>query len=988
VTPFGAHWADVLTLRDEVRRTDGSVGELQMSLAKAAYQTVPVPYARCDYYTDITQPTPLLVDFLAQVGRRLSTGGSASRACFHLDQGMGGGKSHALVGLWHMITSPKMFFRSELGQAVTAEPAVGGAVLDLDMVIPVILIGDSMSPGKTDPRFGPATDLFGRLLWLMFAGHPDRMGRWRQYVELGANKATLQAAFAEVAQPVLVIIDELMDYAMQLSDETAIGGLPGEQAFLNALTDAVDDQPQVALVVVMIRSDMDEKGYRPAAADLREYLAPRLVRNGATVTVTEPADFAEIIRRRLFERAAPEPAARAVASAYLTAADEAWTSQVYEKLGAGRTLGQLSDRTVGTYPFHPDLFDLVTKEWSKVQAFQRVRSTVAIFAKTALHWATQHEAGRYAPDLIGPGDLPLHTNALGELLSSGVLAGSARAVQGFRAVASTDIIRSGGGDGTAFRLDATLAAGGVSAGQPAPAVRMATACFVYSLVPRASAERGATKAELLAALAEPGVPFTGAEEVFNALIAGPVRGGLGALERTRPVGGRGAERFYLSIKQTLNMYHANAMTMVSHDQALERVWSRAQQLAVKGDFREPLAVDQSAGGRSTVADCFADTDSQENRLVLLDPRRWTLLNGKDRATREDLDIVFGVRPGLSATYAASMVVALVNTQRRGRARDRARELLAWESVVAQLDPEADDYAEARSRRDESRARLDVDIKWAYQHYAYLLRKSDGQAVEYRTVPDGKTSLSGCHVWDDLVSAHRAVDKGTMSADYVAQLIREGGFDRDLTPRELFALPYSDPNWPLIASPADLRAALFTLATGSEWMLTDSDGNEIRPATPGQIQHGSMHQSLRPRPPAAPVPPASSAPGPAIDRPAPALYPSVGTVGTAGHPPTSSTHGHGGPGASPDIRQGSGTYEITRLRMPLSSLSDEVRRDTIWRILRELANLVDPSRAGILDVQMVSLDIQLTARAGDTAKLVALAKALPNLATTVHEEDDF
>ncbi|CAI7979124.1 DUF499 domain-containing protein [Frankia sp. Hr75.2] len=988
MTPYGAHWADVLTLRDEVRRTDGSVDELQMSLAKAAYQTVPVPYARCDYYTDITQPTPLLVDFFAQVGRRLGTGGSAARACFHLDQGMGGGKSHALVGLWHMITSPEVFLASELGQAVTAEAAAGGAALDLDTVIPAVLIGDSMSPGRTDPRFGPATDLFGRLLWLMFAGHPDRMGRWRHYVDLGANKATLQAAFAEAAQPVLIIIDELMDYAMQLSDETAIGGLPGEQAFLNALTDAVDDQPQVALVVVLIRSDMDEKGYRPAAADLREYLAPRLVRNGTTVTVTEPADFAEIIRRRLFERANPEPAARAVAGAYLAAADEAWTTQVYGRLGAGRTLGQLPERTVGTYPFHPDLFDLVTKEWSKVQAFQRVRSTVAIFAKTALHWATQHEAGRYAPDLIGPGDLPLHTNALGELLSSGVLAGSARAVQGFRAVASTDIIRSGGGDGTAFRLDVTLASDGVSAGQPTPALRMATACFIYSLVPRASAERGATKAELVAALSGPGVPFTGAEEAFNALIAGPVRGGLGALERTKPAGGRGAERFYLSIKQTLNMYHANAMTMVSHDQALERVWSRAQQLAVKGGFREPLAIDQSTDGRTAVADCFADTDSQENRLVLLDPRRWTLLNGRDRATREDLDIVFGVRQGLSSTYAASMVVALVNTQRRVRARDRARELLAWESVVTQLDPEADDYTEARSRRDESRAKLDADIRRAYQHYAYLLRKSDGQAVEYRTVPDGKTSLSGPEVWADLVSAHRAVGKGSLSADYVGQLIREGGFDRDLTPRELFALPYSDPNWPLIASTEDLRAALFTLATGPEWMLTDSDGSEIRPATPGQIQHGSMHQSLRPRPLPKPVLPVPSDPGPANVRLTHALFPPAGADGVDGDPSVGSTDARGGSGAAPGTGSGSTTYEITKLRMPLSSLSDESRRDTVWRLLRELANLVDPSRAGILDVQMIGLDIQLTARAGDTAKLVALARALPNLATTVREEDGF
>ena len=152
------HWADVLRLRDEVRQTDGSVGELQMSLAKAVYQTVVVPYAKCEYYTDITQPTPLLVGFLARVARRIGVKGMDAQACFHLDQGMGGGKSHALVGLWHMINTPDTFFSSELGQAVSKEAAAGGHDFDLDGVVPVVLIGDSMSPGRTDPRFGPATD--------------------------------------------------------------------------------------------------------------------------------------------------------------------------------------------------------------------------------------------------------------------------------------------------------------------------------------------------------------------------------------------------------------------------------------------------------------------------------------------------------------------------------------------------------------------------------------------------------------------------------------------------------------------------------------------------------------------------------------------------------------------------------------------------------------------------------------------------------------
>src|SRR5881275_2269186 len=119
------HWADVLSLRAEVTQSDGSVGELQMSLHKAVYRTVDVPYRKVDYYVDITQPTPNLVGFFARLARRLGTDADAP-ALFHLDQGMGGGKSHALVGLYHMASSPAEFFDTELGQQVRKEAEQGG----------------------------------------------------------------------------------------------------------------------------------------------------------------------------------------------------------------------------------------------------------------------------------------------------------------------------------------------------------------------------------------------------------------------------------------------------------------------------------------------------------------------------------------------------------------------------------------------------------------------------------------------------------------------------------------------------------------------------------------------------------------------------------------------------------------------------------------------------------------------------------------------
>ena len=135
------HWADALRLRDEVTGSGGAVDELQMSLHKAVYQTVDVPYRDAGYYAEITQPTPRFIEFFARVARRLS-GGHESRALFHLDQGMGGGKSHALVGLYHMAAHAGEFFATDLGRQVRAVAEAAGDEVSLPGARVVTLTAD------------------------------------------------------------------------------------------------------------------------------------------------------------------------------------------------------------------------------------------------------------------------------------------------------------------------------------------------------------------------------------------------------------------------------------------------------------------------------------------------------------------------------------------------------------------------------------------------------------------------------------------------------------------------------------------------------------------------------------------------------------------------------------------------------------------------------------------------------------------------------
>src|SRR5438034_4374390 len=109
------------------------------------------------------------------------------------------------------------------------------------------------------------------------------------------------------------------------------------------------------------------------------------------------------------------------------------------------------------------------------------------------------EVNAWVPELIGVGDIPL-TLSLEEVLSSGLLLGNDRAIQGYRAVATTDITSADATTGRAVQLDTLLADSKVAVGQPHPAVRIATALFCYSLVARGQGRRGATKSELMASL--------------------------------------------------------------------------------------------------------------------------------------------------------------------------------------------------------------------------------------------------------------------------------------------------------------------------------------------------------------------------------------------------------------------------------------------------------------------------------------------------------
>lgn len=989
-------WNELLTLRPEVVASDGGIGDLQMSLYKAVYQTVNVPYREINYYADITQPTPNLVGFFSRIARRLANAGEAV-ALYHLDQGMGGGKSHALVGLYHMAINPKAFFETELGTAVLTEAQIAGATIDITGARVVTLTADHFSPGKPTELFGPSVNLFERFLWALFAG--DRV-QYDAHVVKGANKATLQEALASVERPVLILLDELMDYVMELSNAGVVDTMPGEQGFLNALMDACDDVAGVVFVVVMIRSELDPEGYTPLAENFRDYIIRRLNRNGTTVAVTETGDFSAIIRRRIFEQSKAKHPIAQIARGFerSTEVDPAWGQQVLDRLGAGKGAAGLTNRIAETYPFHPDLMDLVQNEWGKTQGFQRVRSTVAIFALAVLHWSRAGQAGEWTPPLIGVGDLPLggikgtgkvpQARCLDALLNSGLLLGNDRAIQGYRAVATTDITSADGGSGRAVAIDRMLSEAKVDAGQPSPAVRMATALFNYSLVSRGQGRRGATKAELMAALMLPtngaSSSFAAVEEVFLAL-TGPE--GLGALEVNRPT--NSADRYWLTIKQTLRMFFNSAKSQISETATLALVWESARELATKGQFEEIHFVEQPTS-RQVLSDVASGIDSQANRLVVLDPRFWTLLNGDEGKSHADVRRIFGLGDdALLMDNAASCVIAAVNTYQRRYAVQAAQEVLTWRLVADQI-VETDERAEVQRKLTEAEILLKEKVRGAYRHYAYLTRKRDQLEVVYARFDDDKQSaLSGNDVWSALVTAKRAVGeyfdtnekrrkRVELSEMFLSLLL--DSIDRHLTLKDVSSSFYKDPRFPLVPTLNEIRQVIYNLLQTADhagqgtggWELIGSDGTRLQVEGPKQLAISSIQQQLRR---------VQSAEIYSTDREDEGAS-FIAEVGLGGKTSTITDRPSGGFSAGGRVEPES--YAWYKVEVTNKSITDELKRDAIRAHLVWLASKLDDDS---LHHQLITFKYELMAKFDSSLAAEMKARAQAIQANKAEVEED-
>ena len=880
-------WWEHLKLRDEITQAKGNVNDVQMSLFRAVHRPDEVPYSAPKYYSDITFPTSGLVDLLANVAVRLGSDATeAAKPVWRGDQAMGGGKSHGLVGLYHLANDPAAFRSTDLGEKVWKQAVrIAGEDLAADLGHPVVVVlpCDELDPFHFDKDIdGIAEDLAQRWLWRLVQENTEL---FKQHRDSLGTKEGITGIIESIDRPVLTLIDEILDYVQKstAADQQKQGiEVP---IFTKMLFEATKNSPHAAAVVVMISSDDNRVSLTKDGAGIRDDLEGQMTKYASVTTTTTGADFASIIRQRLFEDNPDPETMKATADLFADAvkAGPKWASVFDEH--AWWKADAWSNEVARCYPFHPDVMALIGGDWARQAGFQKVRSTLQIFSAAVWTLIQRANEGEWVPHLIGMGDLPLSDRRTREAITnSGVIADPTTQAN-FREIAISDVVNDQDNAGTARRLDINRTIDLFTAANPRVAERMATALFLTSLTPRAQGAIGATEAELAStafvpaascALPSVAVVRQTLEDPNDGLATIDSRAGKGGLPR----------RLLLSTKMTLQMFLRQQRAAVSDSDVNAMIRTYCQKEAKSGPFdviefvsAESVDVDSFRGRDQDLTEalkqCLLDhgvDDARKNRLYILDPYGFTLLNGQDSETRKAIGAALGLNgpPGatqcwpspLPVAWPASAVFSVVNTQQRRTVRSIARDLVAV-SRVAELPTIADDEAlktQVGNSIGEAEQRLRQRLRSAFQHVVYLKQETDAYRSTHRLAgtekiaKDNETALNGQHVWAYLVATQKAYRAGEF--DKVAllhQLKRHPGTwgqplhkirdDFYKTPR-LSLLPNGD---------KDLQRAIFDAVEAGEVRVLAPGGQEAHAATAAEVNLASPYTLEQPIDPDVVVP---------------------------------------------------------------------------------------------------------------------------------------
>lgn len=351
-------WWQIATLHKDIREGRLSEAVFAADLGDVLSGRGPEEYRDPRLFFKKTYLTKGLENLILNVLSRLTSG--KGDAVIQLQTPFGGGKTHALLALYHLA---KNF--DEIKSLETVSNLLKSAGLaDLKDIAVAAFVGTHADPLKGRTPWGEIAHQLG--CYDVVKEHDQR--------RISPGKERINEILGRTG-PTLILIDEILQYIVKANQAERSTQITEGQtlAFVQELSEAVGASPNCALVLTLPASVLEQ--YDVEAEKAWAKLQKILGRVETIYTPVEGIEIYEVIRKRLFEDLGEEESRKEVAE---------WYFELYQRLGNDvppEVRGpEYRHKIERAYPFHPELIDMLYERWGSIPTFQRTRGVLRLLA--------------------------------------------------------------------------------------------------------------------------------------------------------------------------------------------------------------------------------------------------------------------------------------------------------------------------------------------------------------------------------------------------------------------------------------------------------------------------------------------------------------------------------------------------------------------------------------------------------------------------------
>jgi len=372
-------WHEVVKLRDDLRSGDLPLNLFAADLYEVMMQRGKRPvYENPNEFFALTFPTYNLRQLVRDAVLRLA--GKNDKAVRQLELTYGGGKTHTLITLRHLVHEPNKLpdlpsvaeFIQEIGRKPPRCRVAGLCFDKLDVEKGM----EVLSPeGKIRSLKNPWS-----VLAYQIAGdeglkllHADNKAEERDSAPAENLLSELLEIPGKEGLGILVLIDEVLMYAREKVTHD-----PGWRVhlanFFQYLTQAAVKVDRCCLVASLLATDPRKSDTLGREIQAEFYDIFQRQREEAVEPVVKE-DIAEVLRRRFFKSESIKD--RESFRQHVVAALKG-IQVVDEQIGKQGV--EAEERFLRSYPFHPDLTEVLYSKWTQLSRFQRTRGVLRTFA--------------------------------------------------------------------------------------------------------------------------------------------------------------------------------------------------------------------------------------------------------------------------------------------------------------------------------------------------------------------------------------------------------------------------------------------------------------------------------------------------------------------------------------------------------------------------------------------------------------------------------